>query len=56
MPFFNGMNDRQKNEKDGGRQMQIQNVPEYELIQQETIEDIHSEGYFFKHKIGRAHV
>ncbi len=36
--------------------MQIQNVPEYELIQQETIEDIHSEGYFFKHKKSGARV
>lgn len=36
--------------------MQIQNIPEYELIQQETIEDIHSEGYFFKHKKSGARV
>ena len=36
--------------------MQIQNIPEYELIQKETIEDIHSEGYFFKHKKSGARV
>lgn len=36
--------------------MQIQNIPEYELIQQETIEDIHSEGYFLKHKKSGARV
>ena len=30
--------------------MQIQNIPEYELIQEENIEDIQSKGYFLKHK------
>lgn len=36
--------------------MQIQNLPEYELVRQETIDDIHSEGYFLKHKKSGARV
>ncbi len=36
--------------------MQIQNIPEYELIQEENIEDIQSKGYFLKHKKSGARV
>lgn len=36
--------------------MQINNLPEYQLLQEEMIEDIHSKGYLLKHKKSGARV
>lgn len=36
--------------------MRIENIPEYELVQEQNLEDVHSKGYLLKHKKSGARV